>query len=150
MLRIFRSLGHCRRLGSALLGIWFIALTMNLVSAHDCPMHDMAPVTADAAAAAPSDAPGNAHAMHGGHAHEADAGQAPASPGEHDAGHGCSCISHCCTAAAPLHAAESTVSFATIVAKSATPPGRSQQEFMAAWVDFVLPFSTAPPAGAVA
>lgn len=121
---------------------------MNLVSAHACPMHDIAPVATDAAAAQPDES-GNGHATHGAHGHEAESERATP-PAGHDSRHDCRCISHCCTSAVSLHAIVPGVSFTTIVAKSVILPGRSQQEFMAAWVDFVLPFSTAPPADVVA
>ncbi len=70
----------------------------------------------------------------------------------HGASHGgsrgarcCTCAAACCApvAALPVHPRAETV--LTAERAFVAPTGRPEHEYVSAWVDFVLPFATAPP-----
>jgi hypothetical protein len=92
-----------RRALAATLAVWFALVTSEPVSLHPCPMHDGA-LAALASEASP--AASHAEAQRAGH-DEHGPGASGASHGapEHDAGHSCNCLGHCCAAtgaAAPV------------------------------------------------
>jgi hypothetical protein len=78
---------------------------------------------------------------HGAHA-APPSDRSPADAGQH----ACTCLGHCCGAAPAVEPPAVAVrpALSQAVAPGRTP-GRPQHEYVAAWVDFVLPFSTAPP-----
>ncbi len=80
----------------------------------------------------------------GGHAdHEAGRRHGPA-------GHCCTCLGACCAAVAVLPVHPSVDVVATTEWTFVPPTARPEHEYVAAWVDFVLPFATAPPEAAAA
>jgi hypothetical protein len=100
------------------------------------------------------------HAHHAdltGHAHHADltdpvhhanetgpAHQAPEPP-SHDPASSCDCVGTCCPATPLAPRSPATLNLATIRVVDSAVPGRPAHAVVAAWVDFVLPFATAPP-----
>ena len=102
------------------------------------------------------DVPGAPSLTHGSHgqpvgavgANEANPVTTKGSPIDSESSqHACDCLAHCCAPAAALPQA-----FADVVApierdvKTAAPIAPTH--YVAAWVDFVLPFSIAPPVSA--
>jgi hypothetical protein len=83
-----------------------------------------------------------AHAEFTGHA--ADQSDRPTRPSDHHAAD-CSCVGACCPSAAAALATPSPYVLPTVCLRTVTPPGRPAHAVVAAWVDFVLPFATAPP-----
>ena len=57
----------------------------------------------------------------------------------------CSCIGHCCVTDLTTIPHVADASLVLIPSITTVPPGRPAHDVVAAWVDFVLPFSTAPP-----
>lgn len=66
-------------------------------------------------------------------------------PAQHGPQHGCTCLGACCTAVAVLPTPPTPVTLAMVEEAVLIPTGRPDHEYVAAWVDFVLPFATAPP-----
>ncbi|MBL0940585.1 MAG: hypothetical protein IBJ03_16940 [Gemmatimonadaceae bacterium] len=67
---------------------------------------------------------------------------------DHHQQHGdgeCHCLGHCCPFSAPDLPDADIFALTNIRRLSTTQPGRAAHAVMASWVDFVLPFSTAPP-----
>lgn len=129
------------RLLSALLAIWFGVFFAEPAWLHACPVH--APGGEHGAAPAAGTAAGEAV---GDAAHHAAMGHDAPAPA--DAGHQCSCPGACCAVSAPaLPVVTEQPILDALVA--VTDPGRPAHEYVAAWVDFVLPFATAPPRPAV-
>ena len=64
--------------------------------------------------------------------------------GPDGAPHLCSCPGTCSAVSTPALAA-ATLQPVVDVPTAVADPGRPAHEFVAAWVDFVLPFATAPP-----
>lgn len=89
--------------------------------------------------------PTDAHAHHDmghGPAHQTTHSEAPSAPEHGDMP--CDCLSDCCATALVIPGAFS----ATIAVRFSDPgptPGMPQHEFVGHWIDFVLPFATAPP-----
>ena len=118
---------------------------------HACPMHGfavrdgagmVAPAAAHAAAMpgmVPLARSSTAMAKAGHDVHAAH-------HGSHPAGHACTCLGACCAAVAVLPVRPAPVTLAVVERASVAPTGRPEHEYVAAWVDFVLPFATAPPA----
>lgn len=86
---------------------------------------------------------------HDAHAHHGVA--APAhqdSQDSHGSHHGdteCHCLGHCCPVAPTQVPMAHDFVLAAVRQVDVVQPGRAQHAFMASWVDFVLPFATAPP-----
>jgi hypothetical protein len=93
-----------------------------------------------------SDADEHAHAAHlaAGHTDASSHAPVPGTPEEpaHDAP--CDCLGHCCATSVIAPGALSPT-IAVSYRDPAPVPGLPQHEFVAHWVDFVLPFATAPP-----
>lgn len=95
----------------------------------------------------------DAHAHHGAPARSATAepvadGAAPAHQDSHGSHHGdteCHCLGHCCPVAPTQVPMAHDFVLAAVRQVDVVQPGRAQHAFMASWVDFVLPFATAPP-----
>lgn len=149
-------LSRLRRLAALLLVGWVPLVANGGQLAHGCEAGTHVAGTrvagtqmADAVASA-----GEAHAAHAAHvAHAQQAAHAelPASatdgptapPGHHAAD--CRCVGACCPSAVAALAAPSLHALPTVRLLTATAPGRPAHAVVAAWVDFVLPFATAPP-----
>lgn len=83
-------------------------------------------------------------AMGGMAAHGQAAINTPGAPVDHSS-NVCTCPGDCCSVVPAALLAPRIV--VTVMEGVRVPtPGRPQHEFVAAWVDFVLPFATAPPA----
>lgn len=139
-----------RALWSRLIAGW-LACWLPLVLAdagwlHACPMHDGAAMVASAAMPAAAMSGPAAHEM--GHAAAGGAHHAvgDTSHEDHAKGHCCTCLGACCAAVAALPAGSPPLTFAVRERVAVAPTGRPEHEYVAAWVDFVLPFATAPPA----
>ena len=93
----------------------------------------------------------DAHAAHAaaGHTHQSDGvrGEESPTPTPDAPAHGttpCDCLGDCCATSIVVPGALSS----TIVLSFTDPdpqPGLPQHEFVGLWIDFVLPFATAPP-----
>jgi hypothetical protein len=120
---------------SAVLAVWFALVTVEPAALHACPMHS----GGHAGARAHADSEGQ-QADHAGHQAVAGApdSQAPSS------GHSCTCLGDC-SGTLVARVPEGHVALVALLAPPKVAPGRPQHEFVAAWVDFVLPFATAPP-----
>lgn len=94
-----------------------------------------------AAVAAPADH--DAHAHHGvaAPAHQ----DSQDSHGSHHGDSECHCLGHCCPVAPTQVPMAHDFVLAAVRQVDVVQPGRAQHAFMASWVDFVLPFATAPP-----
>jgi hypothetical protein len=114
-----------------LLAVWFLVLTTEPSALHVCEMHG-------AAHGASVLGDGDAKAAH--HAAPSDASHG--SPTSDEAT--CTCLGVCCSAS-PVSIAPVKLAQIAIVTATEVRPGRPQHEWVAGWVDFVLPFSTAPP-----
>jgi len=121
------------RLLAALLTLWLGVFLADPDALHACPVHS--PVAAQA----------HGHAGH--HDMGRDMGHDMGHDAHH-AGHACSCPGPCCAAATtplPAVSLELVLGAPVVVAR----PGRPEHEYVAAWVDFVLPYATAPPSALV-
>lgn len=141
-----------QRVVALCLAVWFVAVATDLPVMRACAMHCRGAGVVSTMA----DDAGH-HAGMAGMCHDAEptADVSPAAtsgagvhraPGPDDAAPATRrCLGHCCGAAAvtALHAV--VVPLSAPDAPVPPAPGRSQHEYVAAWVDFVLPFSTAPP-----
>jgi hypothetical protein len=117
------------RLLCAVLALWLGVFLAEPDGLHACPVHSPA---------------GAGHASHGA-SHGASHHGAPAS---HGAGHTCTCPGPCCASAVtPLPAAAALPALAVLVVVPRA--ARPEHEYVAAWVDFVLPYATAPPSSLV-
>lgn len=119
------------RIFATLMAAWFLILMTEPGALAACAMHGAA--TAVESAAGP-----DAHAAHGAHANSSE---------QPTRSQCCTCLSHCC-APAPVVAPTSVESVRATIVQTFARSGRPEHEYRAAWVDFVLPFSTAPPASA--
>jgi hypothetical protein len=134
----------------AVMGIWLSLVLSDSGLLHACSTGQANDPRSERAVVA-TGAVDHASGHHGGHdtTHPAPTPhQAPDQQPDHPAHHGpadCNCIGHCGTT--DLTTLPHLVDFALAVAstRSAQPSGRPSYEVVAAWVDFVLPFSTAPP-----
>lgn len=108
----------------AVVALWLGVFLAEPDALHACPVHSPAMA---------------------GHAHGASHHGAPASQ---TAGHLCTCPGPCSAGAlTPLPAAAAVPVLAALVV---TPrAARPEHEYVAAWVDFVLPYATAPPSSLV-
>ncbi len=124
-----------RRLVATWLACWLPLVLLDGGWLHACPMHDgggAAAVHEMAAMVQPGE--------HGG----VGAGHAPHS-GRPAAAHLCTCLGACCAAVAVLPVGPAPVAVAVVERATVVFTGRPEHEYVAAWVDFVLPFATAPP-----
>lgn len=118
------------------LAVWFVAVAADVPGVHTCAMHGAGHSGAAAAMMAHA---GAHHAVPTHHGAPDGAGRAA-----------CSCLGHCCGAASLAARPVGGPLLATDTHIAAPMPGRPYHEYVAAWVDFVLPFATAPPARALA
>lgn len=124
--------------GSALLGLWFALVMVEPAALHSCPMHSQG--HAHVAAGDPAAAHGEAsHGTLDGAA--VDRHPVPSHPGAKV----CTCLGDCSGSLA-ARLPDAHVAVAALTRLTQVVPGRPQHEYVAAWVDFVLPFATAPPA----
>ena len=75
---------------------------------------------------------------------EGHAGSTPRS-GRPAVAHVCTCLGACCAAVAVLPSGPAAISVVSVGRAAVVFTGRPEHEYVAAWVDFVLPFATAPP-----
>lgn len=115
------------------LAVWFVAVATDAPLAHVCAMHHAGMHHAGMREAASHATP---HA--GGHH-----ATAPDGNGAHRGV--CTCLGHCCGATSVAPPALALAPAPDASAPTPPTPGRPHHEYVAAWVDFVLPFSTAPP-----
>lgn len=129
------------------LALWFVAVATELPVAHACAMHDAAPAAVGHALAghtlAGHAAVGYAAVRHAAHG-------APHAPDHPQRGGACTCLGHCCGSPSVLPPASAEAWAVHTDAAPAPAPGRPHHEYVAAWADFVLPFSTAPPRATLA
>jgi hypothetical protein len=123
-----------KRLGAVLFGLWFCLAGFD-GAADTCPMQGMAQASH---AAMPA---GAAHSMPMGtdSDHGSDSG--------HDHAHRCPCCSCCSVSVLGVPPQQNYVATADAPPMA---PVASHIDAPDVWVDFVLPFSTAPPAGQLA
>lgn len=131
------------RLVAAWLACWVPLVLVDGRVLHACPMHDGMP---DAAMTAMMHASGSstsralaAMAQTAGRAHGMPRSGHPA------AAHLCMCLGACSAAVAVLPGGPASVTVAVVERAAVMFTGRPEHDYVAAWVDFVLPFSTAPP-----
>ena len=115
---------------SAVLAVWFALVLVEPAALHACPPECIGHAAASASAA-------DAASAH--HAHSAPERPAPAGS------HTCTCLGDC-AGSVVARAPEGQVALVAQLLTTPVAPGRPQHEFVAAWVAFVLPFATAPPA----
>jgi hypothetical protein len=142
-----RRSGTNRWIGLVLGALWCAAFAAR-PTLLACPMgaHHAAPSHSTGADPDPIVADHDAHALHvasgpadvSSNAAIPDAPDAPA----HDTP--CDCLGHCCATSVIAPGAWSST-LAASYRDPAPVPGLPQHEFVAHWVDFVLPFATAPP-----
>lgn len=142
-----RSRPRWQRIVAACLAAWFAVASADLPALHACGMHVGGTVMIGTAAAADV---GTAHADMPGTMAHATAGHAPRhahgpAHGLTHAGHLCTCLGACCGASAATRPGLATLVLQPAVPTPRVAPGRPSHEYVAAWVDFVLPFATAPP-----
>ncbi len=122
------------------------ALHASASVAHPEHAHHAASTTVAAASSAHAHEAASAPSAHAHGAHHA----APTAslPAEHDApgSHDCDCIGQCCPSAIAAVALPETPSVSVRFVASVDAPTHPTHQRVAAWVDFVLPFATAPPA----
>lgn len=151
------------RILATLMALWLVVNTTEPALLHACPMHGGAmhggamhggALHADSAAAG-----GGSHAPPsdvraepaGGTSTARDPGaptaavDAPAQDAHHPPGTACTCLGDCSGGTAMPLAGEPPTVLAAALLGAPIPPGRPEHEYVAAWVDFVLPFGTAPP-----
>ena len=121
---------------SALLAVWFGVFVAEPAWLHACPVHSPAGAGGHAAHAPTGHHPPAHHHARAGH-------HVPASGGE-GAPHQCTCPGACC-AVSPQALPAVALHAALAVTVAAADRGRPEHEYVAAWVDFVLPFAHAPP-----
>lgn len=143
-MRASRARSWWERTAGVWLAAWFLLAALDLPALHTCAMHGGGPTPGVAATVG-----------HGTHAHGASHGGSHASAHDpapaRDAGHVCTCLGACCAAVgAPPPAQPAVADAAPLTPARARAPGRPAHEYVAAWVDFVLPFATAPPAALTA
>ena len=109
---------------------------------HACPMHDGAGLNAVTTMAAPAHVSAHAPAHGMLVAHAGRDGHS----GHHAGAHLCTCLGACCASLAVLPVGPAPIAFVAVERAAVAPTGRPQHEYVASWVDFVLPFATAPPA----
>ncbi|WP_337171041.1 hypothetical protein [Gemmatimonas aurantiaca] len=86
------------------------------------------------------------HGNQGGHAdHGSTSRGAPQSNDQQSTDQECHCIGHCCATVVPSLNTPDAYPMASVIRIAAVLPGRASHDVMAEWVDFVLPFPTAPP-----
>lgn len=147
-----RGLWH--RIGSALIALCYVMRMTEPAPLRVCPMHGAAAAVTETASGQAGHAghhmgdPHAGHDMSDPHANHADhAGNADhGSPHDHgpDSTHGCACAA-ACGASMGIVPTAPTLSLVDVIAEVVPAPGRPYHEFVAAWVDFVLPFANAPP-----
>jgi hypothetical protein len=155
------------RLLSALLAVWFVLSVAEPAWLHACPMHGGRSAAASVATVDPVGAGAHAMTHCGAHAPtDAMASERETAPrthapadvhhvshppaggphgGPHDGAHPCTCLGACCAAIPALLPASPVTVTALVTLAPVTSTGRPEHEYVAGWVDFVLPFATAPP-----
>jgi hypothetical protein len=117
------------RLSAAFSALWLLLVLVQPPMLHTCEVH-----SAHSAAGHSMASMDDMTSMHGD----------MQSSHDHAPKH-CTCIGDCCGVIPSALPAQRVV--ATIAARVLAPTSaRSEHEYVAAWVDFVLPFSTGPPA----
>ena len=135
-----RSRPWWQRAASVCLAVWLVVAGMDLPVLHLCAMHGVAHRVGYAGA--PGSSAGHAEQAGGSSAGQvADREQVPA-----HAGAACTCLGACSGATPQTPPPPPALVLDSAVAAAAVVPGRPAHEYVAAWADFVLPFSTAPPA----
>ncbi|HEY0929425.1 MAG TPA: hypothetical protein VGE27_05855 [Gemmatimonas sp.] len=134
------------------MGVWLSLVQSDAGLFHACSAGNSAIAAHEAALASahanPSaDAPMD-HAAHGAPATTAPASHHGSHSGQEGGDQECHCIGHCCATVVPTLDATEAFPIASVVRIATTQPGRAGHEVMASWVDFVLPFPTAPPVAA--
>jgi len=133
----------------ALLAAWIAVLLAEPAALHACAMHSGAMHARGAGAAAhgashaahaPAAAAGSHDADHRTHAAEEALTPGTSAP---DGRAACTCLGHC-SSTTPLVLGALAPDLASLL-PTLLHPGRLAHEYVAAWVDFVLPFATAPP-----
>lgn len=135
------------------MGAWLSLVQSDAGLFHACSAGNSAIAAHEAALTAPVQRSGHDVIDHSAHGTPQAANPAPDVASHHGSSHDnheggdqeCHCIGHCCATVVPtLHAAD-TYPIASVVRIATSQPGRAAHEVMASWVDFVLPFPTAPP-----
>ena len=138
------------------LACWLSLVQSDAGLFHACNSGAAPQSTAAAIAPADQNAKHDAHAAHAHHgtptpsatAQQVADADAPVPQDSHGSHHGdteCHCLGHCCPVAPTQLPLAHDFVLATVRQLDAVQPGRAQHAFMASWVDFVLPFATAPP-----
>jgi hypothetical protein len=141
------------RILAALMALWLVVNTTEPTLLHGCPMHGGGMHAGSAAAPGESHAAtSEVHADPAGGGRTAREGNAPAGAvdGSGQEAHRphqnvCTCLGDCSGGAATPLAGEPPTVLAAVLLGAPIPPGRPEHEYVAAWIDFVLPFATAPP-----
>jgi hypothetical protein len=126
------------RLFTTLFTLWFALVGAGPVALDACPTHGMGVPASKSAGQDHAAMHGGAHAMpaaHGAMAHHGG--------GDQHSTHQCTCPGSCCSA--PIVAAPQEAPLAAVVSVAATTAAPREGERQAVWLDFVLPFATAPP-----
>ncbi len=116
---------------AAVMAVWFLVLTMEPRALHVCPMHGAANAGSESGHAGGST----------GHHHAATL---PRDQSPDDEASYCTCLG-VCNGVSPVAVVPAAAAPSATVRVTNARPGRPQHEYMAGWVDFVLPFATAPP-----
>lgn len=151
---------------TALFGVWLMAATTELISTHSCPMHDgLVPTEGEHAAHAQMAHAQMAHShmahaqmSHAMDAHSMDASMTDASMMDasmmHDAvptthqmpvGHVCVCIDTCNAASTLMPVAATVSDIVETLLETARVETIARLSPRVSWIDFFIPFSTAPP-----
>ncbi|GAC1479357.1 MAG: hypothetical protein NVS1B4_23870 [Gemmatimonadaceae bacterium] len=121
---------------ATVLATWFAFLVAEPFAVmHQCPMHDGAPA---------SQATHGAHetARGDGHAHGAPA---PQRHSPHTAHHQCTCVGDCGGAGTVGLASDGATLLLAADVAAARDTGLPEYEYIAAWIQYVLPFENGPP-----
>ena len=150
MLRRIRSSWWHRPL-TAFFAVWFVLSATDMAGMHPCPMHggaasanhamDMAGMESHSGMASAG------IATAGQHAHPADAN---GNDSEHAPGaHTCTCVGVCCPSANLQAPDATTLGFVTEITDTTRVAVAYQATVARAWIDFMLPYATAPPIAAL-
>lgn len=136
---------------AALLAAWIAVVMAEPAALHRCAMHAGATSATGAARSAPHAAPHAAHAPVAasgaqgvGHQHDAPESASPDDASAPDGRAACTCLGHC-SGTAPLVLGPLAPDLRASLVSALPRPYRATHEYLAAWIDFVLPFATAPP-----
>lgn len=146
---------------TALFGVWLMAATTELISTHSCPMHDgLVPTEGEHAVHAQMAHSQMTHAQmtHAMGPHTMDASMMAASMTDasmmHDAvptthqmpvGHVCVCIDTCSAASTPMPVVATVSDIVETLLETARVETIARLSPRVSWIDFFIPFSTAPP-----